>query len=179
MGGMIRRKKGESIADYNARCAFEVEADKIDAPAEKPAEAAPLPKGIREADLKYPKYTEKGLRHLYEKDFEVWFTKRFGWAVPTLTIRDVPGRLAGSGKERRTYAITVADSALIRMGFGPHVLRVLKVYVTEANEVRLKPFLDLREKGAGMAGETRDRISTRRAQSAHRRYGGGYAGGGF
>lgn len=133
-----------------------------------------LPKGVLVKDLEYPKYTPKAPRVLYDKTFELWGVenrinpKRVDWMIPTLHIQN-PGRRSMPGVVRRTYAIGVADSKVYTVGMGPHVKTTLTVYVTEANVERLKPFLELHEKGMADASQIRDRISTRRAQGAIRR----------
>jgi hypothetical protein len=129
-----------------------------------------LPEGITLADLKYPDY-KSPVKHLYDFDFEIWHTERFGWCIPTLTIAGVSGRARARNIDavRRTYAIAVNDGQQVRVGLGPHVKAHHQVYVTEANLARMQKFIDLQGKGAESANDTRDRISTRRLQTSMRR----------
>lgn len=132
-----------------------------------------LPKEVRETDLKYPKWKSKA-KHLYDMDFDLWYTERFGWCIPTLTIS---AARRGSGYQDRTYGVPINDStSTITMGKGPHVLRVVTVYVTEANIKRLQTLVDIKQKGLGKAGQIRDSISTKRMNTMARRnsYGGGF-----
>jgi hypothetical protein len=136
----------------------------------KPATKPALPQGITEADLKYPKYyTGKGPEVLYQLQFEIWYTERFGWCIPTLLIGGVPRRMQGSDVQRRTYAIAIKDGGTVSLGLGPHVLFHFNVYVTSANQARLQKYTDMRQQGLGNAGDIRDRISSRRMQTAARR----------
>jgi hypothetical protein len=57
----------------------------------------------------------------------------------------------------------------VTMGKGPHVLRTVTVYVRNGRKDALQKFLDLKVQGEAKAGDIRDRISTRRAQTALRR----------
>jgi hypothetical protein len=112
------------------------------------------------------KYTQYG----GQIEFELWYTERFGWIIPTLQIAAVTARRAARGATlRRTYAIAIKDGALVRAGFGPHVLEHHTVYVKASRLDALTPLLDLAVKGEADAGDCRDRISTRRAQTAMRR----------
>jgi hypothetical protein len=98
--------------------------------------------------------------------FELWYVRAFGWCVPTLLIRQ-PGRRS-SQTSARTYATTL-DGKPVRIGLGPHVEVTCTVHVREGSRKRLQSYLDLQRNGAVTANEIRDRISTRRAQSALRR----------
>ena len=125
-----------------------------------------LPKEIKVKDLKYPSWKSK-VKHLYESDFEMWYTERFGWCIPTLFISRAR---RGSNMQDRTYGVPINDpSSTITMGKGPHVLRTIQVYVTSANLSRLQKFVDIKVKGQGNAGQIRDNISTRRANTMARR----------
>lgn len=126
-----------------------------------PAVKYELPKGCTAKDLVPPKWNAK-IRHLYADDFELWYTEKMGWVIPTLFIRN-PGSRARDGAAPRTYAIAVNNGGTCRVGIGPHVLARHSVYVTEANKTRLQWLLDLKHDGAVRSNETRDRISTRRA----------------
>lgn len=130
-----------------------------------------LPKQVKASDLKYPKWNSKA-KHFYDKDFELWYTERFGWCIPTLFISRAR---RGSNMQDRTYAVPVNDSTqTVTVGKGPHVLKTVNVYVTEKNLKRLQTLVDIKVKGQGNAGQIRDNISTRRANTMARRsiYGG-------
>lgn len=121
------------------------------------AKKYPLPAGIKVADLQFPK------RH-YVESFEMRYIERFGWVIPTLHIAN--GGRHGGGS--RTYAISVKGTPC-RVGNGPHVLAIVTVYVSDANKKRLETYLNLRHDGQAKAGETRDRISSRRLLTQMRR----------
>jgi hypothetical protein len=113
-----------------------------------------LPKGILKSDLKYPNYKQ----HVYEDDFELWYTDRFGWCIPTLLI----------GRNRhgeRTYATTLTGKS-VRIGGGPHVRVRVKVYCRKLRKKALAPFVATRDAGQITSNNIRDSISTRRAQHA-------------
>ena len=124
----------------------------------------PLPKEVKVSDLKYPSWKSK-VKHLYDKDFELWYTERFGWCIPTLFISRAR---RGSGMQDRTYGVSLSGET-VTMGKGPHVLKTVNVYVTEKNLSRLQTLVDLKESGMGKAGNIRDTISTRRANTMARR----------
>ena len=111
-------------------------------------------------DYTTPYYTAYG----GDITFELWYTERFGWCIPTLQIANAR---RGSAT-RRTYGITL-NGDLIRMGQGPHVKATHTVYVRKDRLEALTPFLDRMMEGTEKAGDCRDRISTRRAQTALRR----------
>jgi len=117
-----------------------------------------LPAGVTDADFVYPT-----AGHDYDSDFELWYTERFGWCIPTLLI----GKRRGADT-RRTYAVRVSTGELVRIGQGPHVLETLKVYGRKTKSKAMKALLDIKAKGEVKAHDTRDRISTRRARG--RRY---------
>lgn len=127
-----------------------------------------LPKGILKSDLKYPKDYKD---HSYEHDFELWYTERFGWCIPTLLISKAR---RGSNVNDRTYAITINTKETICVGKGPHVKESVKVYVKKSRVSDLQSFLDLKEEGESKAGEIRDSISTRRMNTMQRRHYGGW-----
>jgi hypothetical protein len=104
-------------------------------------------------------------------EFEIWYTERFGWCIPTLGISGISrrGRAAGI-TTARTYAIAIKDGGQVRVGHGPHVLATHRVLVRESRLEALKPLLDLMIQGQASAGDTRDRISTRRANSRRSGY---------
>jgi len=120
-----------------------------------------LPKGILASDLKYPKWDAPESER-YATQFELWYTERFGWCIPTLFISKAR---RGSNVNDRTYGISVTGQ-IVTMGKGPHVLKTVMVYVKKSRQDALKSFLDLKTKGEAEAGQIRDRISTRRAQGA-------------
>jgi hypothetical protein len=131
-----------------------------------------LPLGIELSDFKRPDWDDKKdklIEPYQDSEFEMWYTERFGWCIPTLLI----GRGRG-GYQDRTYAYSLKTEGTVRIGRGPHVLHTVTVYVRKTREKALRPYLEKRSQGAGMAGDIRDRISTRRALTAQRRasYGG-------
>lgn len=149
----------------------------------KPAPAAipALPVPVQASDLIPPSYKATGRNaQAYEGEgyrqerlmFDLWHTARFGWCIPTLQIRHagaaIRSRNAGITQDR-TYAVEVSTGRVTRIGFGPHVTAQVTVYVTERRREALQPLLNLRTKGQADAGDIRDRISTRRAQTALRR----------
>lgn len=126
-----------------------------------------LPDGINETDLKWPSWesTKDNEENRVVDNFELWFTQGFGWCIPTLLISKASRR---SSMSNRTYAVTL-DNQPVRIGKGPHILRTVTVYVKSRRKNDLQKFLDLKESGSQTAGNIRDRISTRRAQTALRR----------
>lgn len=134
--------------------------------------AIPLPAGILISDIQCSKNTADWI-YGENGNFELWYTERFGWCIPTLHIRN-PGRRHMSGVPARTYGITIADKNLdghqvVTMGLGPHVKARHTVYVTKSRAEALQKFLDIRMEGLEKAGSIRDRISTRRARTSERR----------
>jgi hypothetical protein len=141
-----------------------------------------LPEGIIPTDLKYPHSADKTPRYgtkAYAKwiavnravdQFDLWYTVRFGWCIPTLHIRNAGRRQAAGLTQERTYAVEIKGGGVVTIGLGPHVTARVTVYVTEGRRVALQPLIDLRTKGQGDAGSIRDRISTRRARSSMRRF---------
>jgi len=111
-------------------------------------------------------------------EFEIWYSTGFGWVIPTLRIKRVSRRAANAGiQTERTYGVVVEDfervsrGDLVRVGYGPHVLERYTVYVKQSRLKALQPLIDLLIAGRAKAGECRDRISSRRANSAMRRGG--------
>lgn len=127
-----------------------------------------LPVEIKAKDLKYPKWDSDD--RLVDQ-FDMWYTERFGWCIPTLFISKAR---RGSSLNDRTYGTTLQGEP-VTMGKGPHVLKTVTVYVRGNRKDDLQKFLDLKLNGQAKAGEIRDRISTRRARTVLRRqaYGGG------
>ena len=100
-------------------------------------------------------------------EFSLWYVDALGgWCVPTLLIRNASRR--SSSKTDRTYATTL-DGKPVRIGMGPHVSAIARVYVRASRKAALQRYLDLQSEGSKTAHEIRDRISSRRAQSALRR----------
>jgi hypothetical protein len=139
-----------------------------------------LPTPVIESDLARPKdYKLQATEHWDAPhyttyggpiQFELWYTERFGWCIPTLEIRGLSARLRSRGAQtRRTYGISIKDGQLVRMGIGPHVKATHTVYVKKSRLEALRPLLDLMVEGSGKAGDCRDRISTRRANTMLRR----------
>lgn len=126
-----------------------------------------LPKGILASDLKYPAYKRDGSGPRVIETLEMHYVTTFGWCISTLHIRNAGRRHVHT--TARTYAVRVHDGSLVRIGLGPHVLKSIRVYVTDKRAPALQHLLDLHAQGEVRANETRDRISTRRAQSASRR----------
>lgn len=133
----------------------------------------PLPKGVRDADLKYrspPANIGCGKRYqdwraknqmVPPRELMLFYTERFGWVINTLQI--------GSGRAaERTYGITLKGE-LVRVGNGPHVKARARIHLYEDRLTDLQPLIDLYNKGMETANDTRDRISSRRAQAANRR----------
>lgn len=88
--------------------------------------------------------------------------KGTAWVLTTLLISK-PGRRS-TGSSSRYYAIGVEDRKLYTVGRGPHVKAEVTVYPSPDNMDRLQKYLDLFAEGLEKAGQTRDRISSRRAQ---------------
>lgn len=128
-----------------------------------------LPPEIKKTDLKYPSWKAAD-KNKYNTQFDLWYTERFGWCIPTLFISRAR---RGSNMQDRTYGISLKGET-VTMGKGPHVLRTVTVYVKNGRLEKLKKFLDLKAQGEGKAGDIRDTISTRRMNTMARRrsYGG-------
>jgi hypothetical protein len=144
---------------------------------EKTLKKYPLPPGIEVEDLVYPlKYEdsevlddsmERYSQYQLNK-FELWNVEGArvnSWCIPVLLISKGRGN-----QPDRNYAIDVTGG-MCRIGRGPHVKVCVTVYVTKQNKKRLleKGFLKLIRDGQTQAGQTRDQISTRRANTAMRR----------
>lgn len=139
---------------------------------------SPLPEGIIEADLTYPKteYTKAG-KFSKKNDKMVWEagdegsltfyeTAAFGWCLATLSISK--SRSHGRTTDR-TYAARVSDGASVRVGAGPHVTRTIKVYLRESRMKALQKYIEMFQQGQVAANTIRDRVSSRRAEGAFRR----------
>jgi len=148
-----------------------------------------LPEGVKLRDLKSPLALNRLARWFDEQIgfaqpamFEMWYTERFGWCIPTLLIRHAGhrARMTDASIADRTYAVRIPPDGLalgtsgridegdtrpidvLRVGAGPHVLARVTVYVAPTRSKELLPFLELRKAGSAKAHEVRDRISTRR-----------------
>jgi hypothetical protein len=128
-----------------------------------------LPVGILLTDLNYRDLNYRVTDDKHIGDFELWYTERFGWCIPTLLISKGNSHTRSRGLAERTYGIAIKDSQAVRMGMGPHVKERHTVYVYESTQPRLQKYLDLQAKGQEIAGDTRDRISSRRMATARRR----------
>lgn len=133
----------------------------------------PLPPGVKLADLewrsppksaygtkKYDEWRQKNA-HADPREITFYYTERFGWVITTL-------RIAAGRTSERSYGIDLKGN-LVRVGNGPHVKKTLRVQIYEDRLEDLQKYVDLYNKGLEAAGDTRDRISTRRAQTAQRR----------
>jgi hypothetical protein len=145
-----------------------------------------LPSYIKPSDLIRPKWdSNKPGDSLYRDsgdeslpsylEFELLYTERFGWVVTTLLIARA-GRRDPAGTTDRSYAISLAEGDQCRVGRGPHVKATATLYGRKSERERLAPFFKRYVEGLTGAGDTRDRISTRRMQSARRGYGGIFGG---
>ena len=114
----------------------------------------PLPIGILKGDLKWT-------RDIVAK-FDLWLVIGMGWVIPCLSIAKATGRRVG--RADRTYAVSVTEGKLCRVGFGPHVTEQFTVYVSKGRAKQLQKFLDLHTKGQVDANIVRDCRSSRRAQ---------------
>lgn len=132
-----------------------------------------LPDEIQARDLEYPSWESRknNDNNRIVEQFEMWFTERFGWCIPTLFISKAR---RGTGMNDRSYGISL-NGTVVTIGKGPHVLKTVTVYVRQRRLEKLQKFLDLKKTGEGKAGDIRDRISTRRANTILNRslYGGG------
>lgn len=136
-----------------------------------------LPEGIVKADLTYPKWKANATAAEREGDsiahtLTLYYTPRLGWLLATLHIRNGSSRQQSRGHAARTYAVSIADGKVYTVGLGPHVTHTATVYVRRSRAKALAKFVDLHQQGLGTAGEIRDRISSRRAQTIARRGGG-------
>jgi hypothetical protein len=148
----------------------------------KPEIKIPLPSPVIAADLQRPDYNKPDVwaSESYDKptytqyggqiSFELWYTERFGWCIPTLGIRGISSRGRAAGVQTaRTYGIAIKGEGAVSMGHGPHVKATHTVYVKKDRFDALKPLLDLMIKGQEKAGEIRDQRSSRRANTIARR----------
>lgn len=128
-----------------------------------------LPKGINETDITSPKKYDALVEDWDKRQFEMWYTERFGWCIPTLMISRASSRARSAGATTdRSYAISVKDERLVTIGRGPHVKRTVTVYVRKTRAEALQKFLDLRDKGSEQANDYRDQLSTKRLRSRGR-----------
>lgn len=129
-----------------------------------------LPFGLLKTDLEYPKWKEKETKAQREKrhivhTIDLVYTDRFHWCVRTLHISNAR---RGSGLTNRSYGYT-EDKHLVTIGAGPHVLRSVTAYVRKERMKDLDALVTTFNEGLIKAGETRDSISSRRANTASRR----------
>lgn len=130
-----------------------------------------LPDEIQARDLEYPSWESRKNNddNQVVSQFDLWYTERFGWCIPTLFISKAR---RGSGVNDRSYGISL-DGTVVTIGKGPHVLKTVTVYVRQRRVDKLQKFLDLKKNGEAKAGDIRDRISTRRANTILHRFDGG------
>lgn len=139
--------------------------------------SAALPKGIVKGDLVRPSFRsrtkmarEDGHPYGPRIEFDLWYTERFGWVIPTLLItRRRLGIDPNHSGGERTYAVAVKDGGTLTCGNGPHVKERVRVYVKASRLKALSPFLALLAKGRENANQIRDSISTRRVRALLRR----------
>jgi hypothetical protein len=134
-------------------------------------EVIALPAPVIASDLKRPDWDAKDKLarsgNGYDSlTFEIWYTARFGWCIPTLLIRQAR---RGSDNMNRNYAIAIKGEQPVRIGLGPHVLRHETVYVRESRVAALKPLLDVKARGEVVANEARDIRSSRMLAGTLRR----------
>lgn len=138
------------------------------------AEQQGLPPDVVEADLSYDsshrldwkELPEGTTYHLtfYQVGGEGARSKQLRWVLCTLNISG-----KGKGQTERYYGIEVETQQVCRVGRGPHVVKVVTVYLSKKNLKRLQRYVDLHQSGLAQAGSIRDRISTRRAIGQQKR----------
>lgn len=137
-------------------------------PAQK-LDAIDLPPDVSVKDLQRVKWDSKdNLKYeelkalgLDSDDLQFFLTDGFGWVITTLLIKS-KGRYSGPTQTDRFYGISI-DGKLCRIGHGPHVKRTVRVYINRKNLKYMQKYIDLYKQGLNDAGNTRDRISSRRA----------------
>jgi len=144
----------------------------------------PLPTGITKTDLNRPKWSEKDGPNYdvgESGSFTLYYTDRFGWVLRTLFIsrgtRGQPDRYYGRtlGRIPIPEGLRYSERAereagkLVRAGSGPHVLAEVTIYCSKKRTEKLQWLIDEFNAGMADAGDCRDRISTRRANSRRRR----------
>jgi hypothetical protein len=139
----------------------------------KPAESHKLPEPVRTEDCVRPSWSEEtsfqwselDAMHLPTGTLTLYKIKGRGWVVCALAISKASSRqrAAGVGTDR-TYAIELDKPNVVTVGGGPHVEATVTVYVTKTNLERLQPLIDRYVEGLTLAGQIRDRVSSRRAQ---------------
>lgn len=138
----------------------------------KASECSELPTGVKQSDLTQAKWdTNERIKFadlqamgLESDSLTFYLTEGFGWVLLTLHI----SKARRAASTDRSYAITL-DGKLCRVGKGPHVKKVLTVYLKSNNVERLSKLIELHKQGQGDAGVVRDRISSRRAEGQLRR----------
>lgn len=179
---LVAKEKAEHEA-YERKERARLAAEKAESikKAEAMLKKCPLPDYIKAEDFARPDYREneqldygsETARTLSEcsstgssYSIVMRYTTGFGWCVPTLRIANARRLTGGTSRD---YAVRISDGATVRVGMGPHVLFSAELYFKKSNADRLKPLLELMRGGAMRANEIRDRISSRRANSAMRR----------
>lgn len=137
----------------------------------------PLPLGILKSDCEYPKYSSKPTSADYHNkkvmlNVHLYYVEAFGWVVTTVHISNANRRIGQSAA--RAYAVDL-EGKVVRVGNGPHVLKIVSVYVRQERWEALKPLVELYNNGCIEAHKIRDRISTRRAQGQVHRANGEYS----
>lgn len=132
-----------------------------------------LPAPVQADDLRQPSYQKEehlpwsdlDAMHLPGGTLTLYKVKGRGWVVCTLPISKASRRQAAAGVGTdRTYAIGLDKREVCTVGGGPHVEATVTVWVSKANLERLRPLIDLHTEGLTLAGQIRDRTSSRRAQ---------------
>lgn len=140
----------------------------------KTVTAPTFPEGVTVKDTEYPKWDskDKAVRELGDYgQITMHLTTAFGWCVATLPI----SKARRAGLTDRTYGVRVSDGAGVRVGAGPHVTKTITVYLRKSRVKVLQKYIDLFQKGLIQANETRDRISSRRAEGVQRRAEGAFS----
>lgn len=133
--------------------------------------AVSYPEGIIKSDTSYPSrpknigwegkradawHKKNNILHRYE----FYKTKRFGWVINTLHIRNASRRQQHDGIDTaRSYAISL-DGQQCRVGLGPHVTERFTLYITADRLPKLQKYVDLFTRGQAGANDSRDRRST-------------------
>lgn len=127
-----------------------------------------LPKNVLQGDLTYPRTPydapdDVRAAKRVVSTLTLYYTARFGWVITTLEISRA--RRGSAHQTDRSYGIAVKDQQAVRVGSGPHVLKSITIYVREERREALQYLIDLHEKGMAVAGDARDRRSTRALNS--------------
>lgn len=132
-----------------------------------------LPEGIVQNDLscydpmkakdKYKPYAKLDHKAGNSGQLEFYYVTGRGWVITTLHISN------GKGFADRSYGIDILTGGIVTVGKGPHVTKTINVYLRLSRLKALQKYIDLYNKGLISAGQIRDRISTRRANTVMRR----------